>query len=139
MRRQLGGGGRLPRALEAHHQDHQRRGGGPDEAGFLLTKRHDELFVHDLDDLLAGGEALGHFRADGPLLDPGEEGFHDDQVHIGLEKGQADLAQRFIDVALGQAALAAQTVEGAGEPLAQGIEHGSGVYAGGTDSAPSAL
>ena len=113
---ELGGRGRLARALEADHHDARRAraGRGEDERLFALGRAHegDELVVGDLGELVAGGDlhrlAAGAGRldaydlADGLLLDPGEEGLHHAELDVGLEQREAHLAQRHLHVGFGQ-------------------------------------
>jgi hypothetical protein len=54
---QLGAGGGLPGALDARHH-HDGRAGIERERPVLAAEGDRELFVHDLHDLLAGGQAL---------------------------------------------------------------------------------
>jgi hypothetical protein len=53
----------------------------------------------------------------------GDEVLHDRQRDVGLEQRQAHLAQRLVDVALGERAAAAQPVEDLAEALTQIVEH----------------
>ena len=54
----------------------------------------DQLVVDDLDDLLAGLDPVEHVGADRLLADVGHEVLDDLEVDVGLEQGEADLAQR---------------------------------------------
>ena len=66
------------------------------------------------------------FRMSWPVAraaDAVEELLHDLEVDVGLEEGEADLAQRGVDVGLGEDTLAAEGPEDALEPLAQRLEH----------------
>ena len=49
---------------------------------------------------------------------------HDRQGDVGLEQRGADLADGGVDVRLGQPALAAKALEGRGETVGEGGEHG---------------
>ena len=93
-------------------------------AGAVAGEDADQLVVDDLDDLLAGGDRLGDGLAAGLVLHPLDEVAGDRQRDVGLEQGDADLAQRGRDVLVGQRALAGELVEDAGEPAAEGLEHG---------------
>ena len=73
--------------------------------------------MHDLDHLLAGGEAVKHLGAHRPLLDAGDEVLHDREVDVRLEQRQPDLAHRLVDVVLGQPAAALEAVERGAEPI----------------------
>src|SRR5439155_8597786 len=79
--------------------------------------------VDDLDDLLGRAEALGQVGADALLADARHHALDDLEVDVGLEQGQADLAQDLVDLGLAQAATAAQAPEDAIEAIGQGLEH----------------
>ena len=83
----------------------------------------DQLVVHDLDDLLARRERLEHVLPDGLLADAVDEALDDLEVDVGLEQRHAHLAQRLLDVVLGQPAAAAEPVEDGLQSRAQGVEH----------------
>ena len=75
--RELARGGRLPGALEAGEHHDRRRLRAHRELAGRAAERLDQLLVHDLDDLLAGLEALRDLGADRALLDPVDERLHD--------------------------------------------------------------
>ena len=81
--------------------------------------------MHDLDDVLAGREALQDIAAHGALADTVDELLDHGEVDVGLEQGQADLAHGLGDVVLGQAALASEAVEGGAEAIRERVEHAS--------------
>ena len=81
-------------------------------------------------DLLGGVQRLGELDADGLLADPGDEAADDLEVDVGLEQGEADLAEDLVDVGLGQAALAAKPLEDAIEPVGECLEHAVGQRTG---------
>jgi hypothetical protein len=122
---QLGRGGGLARALEAGHEQDGGRPRRPLEGHVALAQGDDQLLVDDLHHLLGRGEALGDLLPHRPLADPGDEVLHHLEVDVGLEQGQADLAQGGVDLGLGQAPVAAQAGEGVLEAVREGIEHGS--------------
>ena len=69
-RRQLAGGGRLARALEAdEHQDGRPACSNRIERVAIAAHQLDQLVVDDLDDLLAGPDALSTLGADRLLAD----------------------------------------------------------------------
>jgi len=70
-----------------------------------------QLAVHDLHDLLRGGQRGEDVLADGLLLDAVDEGADDLEVDVRLQEGDADLAKRLLDVLLGQATAPAELVE----------------------------
>ena len=76
-----------------------------------------QLVVDDLDDLLAGREALQHLLAERTLAHALDEGADDLEVDVGLEQREADLAHRARDRLLVEAPALAQVAEGAAEPF----------------------
>ena len=93
--RELGGGRRLARALEAGEQDHREL--AEREPGRAGAHQLGQLVVDDLHDLLAGREALQHLLAERPLAHAGDEVADDREVDVGLEQREADLAHRARD------------------------------------------
>ena len=83
-----------------------------------------ELAVHDADCRLARREAADHFRAERFRAHPLDESLHDGQRDVGLEQGNAHLAQRVLDVGFGEPRLAAQRFHRARETLGQVVKHG---------------
>ena len=49
----------------------------------------------------------------------------DVEVDVGFEEGDADLAESFVDVLVGEGALAAESLEGALEFFGEVFKHGS--------------
>ena len=84
----------------------------------------DELVVHDLHDLLAGGQALEHLRTDRAFPNARHEVLDHLEVDVRLEQRQADLAHGGIDVGLTDPAPAGQAVECLAQSLAERVEHG---------------
>jgi hypothetical protein len=56
-------------------------------------------------------ERVGHFGAEGAVLDAGDEVADHRQGHVGLQQRHADLAQHVLDVRLGDAGLAAHRLD----------------------------
>ena len=99
-------------------------GGGPDRSSLRrLAQRRQQLLVDDLDDLLRRRQALHHLGADGALADARDELLDDLEVDVGFEQRQAHLAQRGIDVLLGQAAARGQLIEDRVQLGLQALEH----------------
>ena len=115
-------GRRLARALEADEQD-DRRVALEVERPVAGRQERGELVVDDLDDLLAGGQALEDVGADRPLPDPRDEVLDDLEVDVSLEQGEPDLAHRDIDVGLADAAAAGQVGERRAKAVTECIEH----------------
>ena len=83
----------------------------------------DQLVVHDLHDQLAGRHRLDHLDADRVALHLLGEGAHHVERHVGFEQRAAHLAQRRVDVGLGQRAAPREAVENAAELFRQRVEH----------------
>ncbi len=111
VERQLPGGGRLAGALKAEEHDRDRRGAGHIEGLVRLAQKVDHLVVDDLDELLAGGDARHHLFAQGLLLHPFEEVLRHLVVDVRLKEGYPHFAQRVLDVALAQLAVALHLLE----------------------------
>ena len=129
---ELGRGRRLARALQPGHEDDGGQARRGLEARRLLSaeQRH-HLVAHDPDDGLGGGEALEDFLAGGLGAHALQEILGDLEVDVGLEEGEADLAQGGIDVRLGQGPLPAEGAEHPFELVAESVEHGGEVLPGG--------
>ncbi len=83
----------------------------------------DQLVAHHLDHLLARGERLQHVLPDRLDADALDERLHDLEVDVSLQQGQPHLAEGLLDVLFRQSAVAAQTVEDAGQTTGQTVEH----------------
>src|SRR2546422_869771 len=123
--RELRGGRRLARALEPDEHDHRRRMGRRGEPVAAAAEELDQLIVDHLDDLLGRRQRPQDVLAHGLLPHAVDEGADDFEVDVGLEEGDAHLAQGLLDVFLRQAAAAAQAVEDRLQARAQGIQHGN--------------
>ena len=100
-------------------------------------RTRDELVVDDLDDLLGRVQRAADLGPERPLAHRGGELADHRQRDVGVEQGDPDLADRRSDVGLGQPALAAQVLEGGGQAVGEGGEHGSKPIVA-RDSAPVA-
>ena len=96
------------------------------EPAGLAAEDRDELLVDDLDDLLGRVQRLADLVAEGALAHAGGELLDDRQRDVGVEQGEADLADGAVDVRGGQPALAAQVLEGLGEAVGEISEGGHG-------------
>ena len=81
------------------------------QAGVLGSEQIHEFVVDELDDLLAGLDALDDLLAEGFVLDAFDEIAGDLEIHIGFEQRQAHFAQRVADVGLGDFSEPAQVAE----------------------------
>ena len=79
--------------------------------------------MHDLGDLLGGGDAVGDLAANRALAHRGHEVARHPEVDVGFQQGHADFAQGGVDVALAKAAASAEVAKYAGEPLGQTFKH----------------
>jgi hypothetical protein len=120
---QLGDARRLAGALEAQDHDDRRRPGRHGQPVRGAAEQLDQLAVDDLHHLLARGEALENLVPHRLLADALDEGADDLEVDVGLEEGDAHLAERLLNVLLRQAAGAPEAVENRLETLRQGFEH----------------
>ena len=93
---------------------------------FGLAHQLRQLAVHHADQRLARREAADHFLAERLLLHARDEVLHHRQADVGVEQREAHFAQRLLDVVLGEARVAAQRLDDAGEALREGVEHGNG-------------
>ena len=119
---ELGGGGGFAASLQAGHQDDAGRLRAGAEARGVLAEEGDELVVNDLDDLLGGRRAVatGSEGAGADVLDQiGDDG----EADIGLDEGDANLAEGVGDVLVGDGALAAEGLEGTLELVAKSLKH----------------
>src|SRR5213593_4756921 len=121
--RELGGGGRLARAVETdEHDDDGRRPAEVERRG-RAAERLDQLAVDQLDEVLLRREAAEHLLAEGVAFDRLDEVADDADVDVGLEKREPHVAERVFDVALRDPPLALQLAEERVELLAEGFEH----------------
>ncbi len=79
--------------------------------------------MDDTDQRLSWREATEHLLSDRLVPDPGDENFHHRKRDIGLQQRDADVAQRVLDIGLGQARLAAQRLDDTGKAAGKAIEH----------------
>ena len=119
----LGGRRRFAGALQADHQDADRRGGVQINRCGVGAEHRDEFVVDDLDDHLAGRHRAQHLGADGLGFDLLGEILDDIERDVGFEQGATNLAHRLDDVAFGQRAASCQLVEDAGKALCQRLKH----------------
>ena len=125
---------RLAAALKPRHEDHgRRRRSSRDLPRVRAAEKRDQLVVDDLHDELVGLQALQHLLADGLLRDALDELLRDLEVNVGLEEGLPHLAEPFLDVRLGEAALSPEVPEGVRETRADAFEHDRSVSARGRE------
>ena len=103
--------GRLAGPLEAEDHDDRGRPRRHGEAVRRPADQRHELLVDDLDDLLPGSDALEDLLAHRALAHPLDEGAGDLEVDVALQEGHANLAERLLDVLLGEATGSPEAVE----------------------------
>ena len=82
--------------------------------------------MQDADEGLSGSEAAVTSAPSAFCLDALDEGLDDRQRDVGFQQRHAHFAQRFADVFFGDAAAAAQGVDGARQPRGEVFEKGHG-------------
>jgi hypothetical protein len=112
----------LARPMEADHQDARRVARGP-ERGICRAEQFNQFVMDDFDDLFAGFDALDDLQADGLFLHPIDKVAGHLEIDVGIEEGEADLAQRLGNVGFRDPAESAQVAEDLLKFLAEGIEH----------------
>ena len=121
---QLAGGRRLTRTLKTGHQDDRRRVERQVQAGRDFAAQHvDQAVIDDLDHLVGRLDRADDGLARGQVLGLADEVLDDRQGDVGLEQGDADLAQRLVDVLFGQHAATAEAFKDAGKSLCKAVEH----------------
>ena len=78
--------------------------------------------MHDRQDRLRRRQRFENVRADGFFLDSRDEGFGGRKRDVGLEQRDPNLAQRVVDLALGNLTFSAQALEYCAEAVAELIE-----------------
>ena len=122
---ELRGGGGFAGAVEAAEED---AGGRVEvERDLIATEELGELVLEDFDDLLPGFDRFEDLGAHRLVLHVGDEGLGDGELDVGLEEGEADLAEGVGDVFFGDFPDAAEVAEGFVERVGEGGKHdGSG-------------
>src|SRR4030095_2348127 len=89
--------------------------------------QRDEFVVDNLDDLLAGLDALDHFDAEGFFAHAVDELLDDLEIDVGVQQRQANVAQAVGDVAFRNLPQPAQVAEDVLQLATQVVEHASSV------------
>ena len=105
-----------------HHDRHRRRGIDIDRLA-SFAEGVDQLVVHDFHHHLPGRHRFDDLDSDGVAFDLVDEGARHVERDVGFEQRAAHLAQRRIDVGLGERAAPRQAIEDAAEPFGERIEH----------------
>ncbi len=120
--RQLAGGGRLARALQADDHPHRRRARGEKRLG-VLAEQQRQLIAHNLDDLLVGRKLQQHFGAERLLANVRQQFVDHADVDVAFEQRFADSRERFVHVLLREFSLAAQVLENSLQLVCQVLKH----------------
>ena len=115
--RELRGGRGLAGALQSREQDDGRRLHGEIERRGGAAHQRGELAMDDADQRLPGRQRADDFLADRLVLDRRDEVLDDRQRDVGFEQREAHLAQRVLDVVVGEPCLAAQPFDDVRQPL----------------------
>ena len=121
--RELAGGRRLARALQAGEQDRRRRSRRERDLRRAGAHQLGQLLVHDLHDLLAGRQALLHVLRRGALAHLRDELLDDVEVDVGLEQREPDLAHRARDRLVVERPAALEVAERALQLVRERVEH----------------
>ncbi len=123
MTRQLAAGGRLARALKAHHHDDGGRHRGEGQSHLLLSHEGPEFLPDDFHHLVSRRQALQHLLADRLDTDPLDEFLDDLEVDVGLEECQSHLLERIGNRGLVQDAVAPESLQNPVKFGCKGAEH----------------
>jgi hypothetical protein len=92
--------------------------------GDLAAEEGDEAAVDEADHLLAGLEGFGDLVAERVGEDLVDEGADDGLADVGVDEGSADIFEGFLDVGLGDLALAGELAVDGAEGVGEAVEHG---------------
>ena len=123
VQREPGGERGLARALHAADQDPGRPALCAQQRLVAASEDLDQLVVDGADYLLAGRDRLQQLGAGGAFTDARDEVAHDAKVDVRLEQRDAHLAQRRIEVVLGNPPAATEAAKRGLQPLAQCFQH----------------
>ena len=120
---QLAGQRRLTGALQAGQHDHGRRCLGEASRRVSPPRMPTSSSLTILTTCWAGFSAPETSAPLARSLIAADERAHHRQRDVGLEQREPDLARGGVDVGVGQPALAAQALQGTGQPVGQRFEH----------------
>ena len=98
-------------ALQADEHDNRRRFGRNGNALIFTAHQRDQLFINDLDDHLCRGQTLHHILTDAAFGNGFDKVLNNLVADVSFQKGEANLAHRFLDVGFRQATLAAKLLK----------------------------
>ena len=114
----LGRSGGLARALQAHHQKSDRRGGIEVDGNGIGPQDLHQLVIDDLDHLLARCHRAGDLGAHSAFADLLDKGAHHFKRNVGLDQRPADFTHGGVDIGSVQRAASTQTLENLAKPVA---------------------
>ncbi len=114
----------LPAPLQADQHDFDRRLDLEIELARRTAHRVLQLGRDELDQMLLGRERAQHFGAERLAFDVLDKIADDLDIDVGFEQREPDFAQRILDIALGDPALALEFLENSFEAVAERIKHG---------------
>ncbi len=121
--RELDGGRRLARTLQADEHDHGRRRGGVADSFGVATKQLHQLRVDSLNNVLRGGQARRDLDALESRAHPLDELLDDPEVDVRFEQRQANFAQAGVDVFRSKHTPAGDLLERRRQPVSQCLKH----------------
>ncbi len=99
-------------ALQTDQHDHHGRSGLEIDVLVFAAEKPNHLITDDFDKLLLGRKALQNLLAHRLGFDGFEKSLNDLDVDIGFQEREANIAQRIIDVLLGDLALTPKPLKG---------------------------
>src|SRR6266478_8341665 len=121
--RELRNRSRFARTLQANDHDFDRRPDLQIDLARGSTHRVLQLGRHESDQMLFGCERAEHVLAECLAPHVLDEIANDLDIDVSFEQGETDFAERILDIALGDSALALELFEDAFEAIAERIKH----------------
>ena len=116
---------RLARTLEARQQNDDWRLRLEIQRRIFAAQQRDQLAVNDLDERLAGSQALCNLLADRPLANAIDKRLDDGQRYVRFQQGESHLPQRILDIGIGETTFPGDTAGRVGQASCQVFEHGA--------------
>src|SRR5208283_2207003 len=120
---ELGDRSRFARALQPDHHNLDRRLDLEIELARRTAHRVLQLSRDELDQMLLGRQRAKNFGAERLAFDVLDKIANDLDIDVSFEQRKANFAQRILDIALGDAALAFKFFEDAFEAVAERVKH----------------
>src|SRR5581483_3671956 len=112
-------------ALKADDHDLDGRLDLEVEFARLTAHRPRQFIGNEPDEMLLGSERAEDFLSERLLLDVIDKVADDADIDVGLEQGETDLPEGFLDIAFGDAPVPAKFLEDPFESVAKRVEHRS--------------